>query len=99
MYWLQDGDLNTKFFHRTATVLRNSQKIKMLMNEVSLEVRDQAELCEVAKRYFEGLFTATTGSYAPVLNMVQPVISEADNRLFTTHILKEELYEALSQMH
>lgn len=71
----------------------------MLINEVQIKIRDQDGLCKVLKRYFDNLFAATTGSYAPVLNMVHPVITKTDNMLLTTPILKEELYEDLIQMH
>lgn len=49
MNWLQDSDLNTKFFHLSVTARRRFKKISMLLREDNEEVREHAGLCEVAK--------------------------------------------------
>src|SRR3954469_6939663 len=61
MHWLRNGDLNTKFFHRSASARCSFQKIKMLHDEENVEVSDQEGLCGVAKRYFDSLFAIRTG--------------------------------------
>lgn len=49
MDWLQDGDLNTKFFHLSATVRKKFQKIDMLMRGDGTEVSELAGMCDIAK--------------------------------------------------
>ncbi|XP_058732856.1 uncharacterized protein LOC131604433 [Vicia villosa] len=99
MHRLREGDLNTKFFHLSATARRNSQKIDMLMNENMEEVRDHMGICEVAKNYFTELFTAKEGNYDPILNFIQASITEEDNDKMLRHVSKEELHAALLEMH
>ncbi|XP_058776514.1 uncharacterized protein LOC131650817 [Vicia villosa] len=98
-HWFRDGDRNTKFFHRTASVRRNSQQISMLLNDEHVEIRDQEGLCGVAKNYFEELFKEKAGTYEPVLALIHPLISSTDNESLTAPLSKDELYMALSQMH
>ncbi|KAI5410367.1 hypothetical protein KIW84_055752 [Lathyrus oleraceus] len=43
MHWLQDGDLNTKFFHLSATIRKKFQKIDMLMRGDGTEPRISTE--------------------------------------------------------
>ncbi|XP_058733184.1 uncharacterized protein LOC131604782 [Vicia villosa] len=98
-HWLCNGDLNTKFFHRSASIRRSFQQIKVLTEDGGDEIRDQEGICGIAKRYFDSLFEARAGSYEMMLNLIQPVISDNDNEILTAPILKEELYQALIQMH
>ncbi|XP_058725996.1 uncharacterized protein LOC131597309 [Vicia villosa] len=98
-HWLRDNDLNTQFFQRSASNRQNFQKIKMLKDGAQVEIRDHEGMFGVAKRYFDTLFEARAGTYESVLNLVHPVITNVDNVLLIALVLKEELYEALIQMH
>jgi intein/homing endonuclease len=44
-HWLQEGDLNTKFFHLTASSRHRKKKIEKLMNDENVVVTTQPELC------------------------------------------------------
>ena len=78
---------------------RNFQKIEMLKKEDDEEIRDQEGMCGIAKRYFDKLFEARIGTYEPVFHLIHHVITVEDNDFLTAPILKEELFEPLSQMH
>lgn len=99
MHWLRDGDLKTKFVHLSSTASRNSQKFDMLMNDNREEIRDQVGICEVARNYFEKLFTTKEGKYDPVLNLIQPLITMEDNARQLSLASKEELHVTLLDMH
>ncbi|MCI51633.1 hypothetical protein A2U01_0072877, partial [Trifolium medium] len=49
MHWLQQGDLNTKFFHVSASIKSKAKRIEKLINSTNLEVTTQPEICEEAK--------------------------------------------------
>jgi hypothetical protein len=38
MHWLKEGDLNTKFFHMTASARQRKKKIEKLVNEEHIVV-------------------------------------------------------------
>lgn len=71
----------------------------MLTEDGVEDVRDPVGLCGISKRYFDTLFETRTGRYKRVLNLIHPIISAADNEILTAPILKEELFQDLTQMH
>ncbi|WJX23528.1 hypothetical protein P8452_12731 [Trifolium repens] len=99
MHWLREGDLNTKFFHMSANARGKVKKVVKLVNEENVMVTKQEELCEVAKQYFDSLFKASHGNHVPVLSLIQQRVTDEDNARLTSPILKEEIYNALMQMH
>jgi hypothetical protein len=99
MHWLKEGDLNTKFFHMSASSRQRKKKIVKLVNEANVEVKTQPEICETARNYFDHLFQANTTSHDPILSIIAPKITQEDNDRLVAPITKEELKEALFQMH
>ncbi|MCI05069.1 endonuclease/exonuclease/phosphatase family protein [Trifolium medium] len=99
MHWLRDGDLNTKFFHTSATARTKKKRIDKIKNENDIEVNTQPEICEVAKNYFDHLFKANASMHDPVLNLISPKITQEDNEYLVAEITKEEVKNALFQMH
>jgi hypothetical protein len=99
MHWLKEGDLNTKFFHMTASARQRKKKIEKLVNEEHIVVTSQPELCEVALNYFNNLFKANSTQHDPILSLIAPKIDQADNDRLVSPITKEELKDALFQMH
>jgi hypothetical protein len=41
MHWLQQGDLNTRFFHTSASIRSKAKKIEKLINSDNIEVKTQ----------------------------------------------------------
>ncbi|KAK2388712.1 hypothetical protein QL285_062362 [Trifolium repens] len=99
MHWLRDGDMNTKFFHMSASTRQRAKKIEKLVNEDNIEVTGQADLCAVALNYFDHLFKSNSTVHDPVLSLIGPKISQEDNEKLLAPISKEELRTALFQMH
>jgi hypothetical protein len=99
MHRLKEGDLNTKFFHLSASVRAKSKKIDKLVNEANIEVTTQPEICEVAMNYFDQLFKANASTHDPVLSLIGPRVTQEDNDRLVAPFTREELKEALFQMH
>jgi hypothetical protein len=99
MHWLKEGDMNTKFFHMSASTRQRAKKIEKLINEDNIAVTGQSDLCEVAKNYFDNLFKANSTMHDPVLSLIGSKITQDDNAKLLAPISKEELKEALFQMH
>jgi endonuclease/exonuclease/phosphatase family metal-dependent hydrolase len=99
MHWLKEGDLNTKFLHMSASARARKKKIEKLVNDANVEVKSQPEICEVALNYFDQLFKANSSLHDPILSLVVPRITDDDNDKLVVPITKEEVREALFQMH
>ncbi|GAU43245.1 hypothetical protein TSUD_241360 [Trifolium subterraneum] len=99
MHWLQEGDMNTRFFHMSATVRSKKKNVTKLIDDNGTEAHTQEELCEVAKSYFDTLFKPRDGDHDPVLNLIQPRVTDDDNFVLTAPITKVEIQQALFQMH
>jgi hypothetical protein len=99
MHWLKEGDLNTNFFHLSASTRQRAKRIEKLVNDDNNTVSTQPELCEVALNYFNSLFKANSTLHDPILSLIEPQITQEDNDQLLRPISKEELKEALFQMH
>ncbi|GAU32459.1 hypothetical protein TSUD_144680 [Trifolium subterraneum] len=99
MHRLQEGDMNTRFFHMSATVRSKKKKVTKLIADNGTEAHTQEELCEVAKSYFDTPFKPRDGDHDPVLNLIQPRVTDDDNVILTAPITKVEIQQALFQMH
>jgi len=64
MHWLKERDMNTKFFHMSATARRKVKKVTTLYNEQGIIVTSQKELCKIAKDYFDVVFAPNIGNQA-----------------------------------
>ncbi|GAU17164.1 hypothetical protein TSUD_177940 [Trifolium subterraneum] len=94
MHWLQEGDMNTRFFHMSATARSKKKKVTKLVADNGTESHTQEELCEVAKSYFDNLFKPRDGDHDPVLNLIQPRVTDDDNFFLTAPITKVEIQQA-----
>ncbi|KAK2360556.1 hypothetical protein QL285_085815 [Trifolium repens] len=99
MHGLKEVDLNTNFFHMSATARMKVKKIEKLKNEEDEVITGQQNICEVASRYFQELFKSKGGIQDTVLSLITPRVSADDNALLEAPITKEEICIALFQMH
>lgn len=98
-FWLRDGDCNTKYFHASASTKRRRNKIQKLRGEGNVLITDQIGMCDIARSYFQNLFAATDGVYDPVVSIIEPRITQEDNRTLEAPFTIEEFKVALFQMH
>lgn len=84
-----------------ATARRKQNHISKLQWNDGEVVESQAELCGVAKEYFDDLFTEAIGSIymQHILDMVAPRITQQENDMLLAPFTMEEFRKALFQMH
>nr|KYP35970.1 Transposon TX1 uncharacterized [Cajanus cajan] len=99
IYWLKDGDCNTKFFHAIASSRRKHNLIQHLTRNDGSMATDQTGICKVAHTYFEDLYKDKVSSFGPVLQNVTHCISESDNDALLQPFSITEFRSALFSMH
>ncbi|GAU47653.1 hypothetical protein TSUD_27780 [Trifolium subterraneum] len=81
-HWLQDGDLNTKFFHATATSWHKINRILSLADDAGNRVTEAPDICNVARDYFVNIFQKQNNTLQLVIDVINPSISaEGDEQL------------------
>jgi len=98
-HWYRDGDLNTKFFHASATSRKKVNRINFLDNDEGVRIADEQGMRQVAKDYFETLFLESNSTHAPVVDIIEKVVSDEDNIMLTAPFQAEEFKEAVFSMH
>ncbi|PNX90114.1 endonuclease/exonuclease/phosphatase family protein, partial [Trifolium pratense] len=98
-HWYRDGDLNTRFFHASATSRRKVNRISYLKDDSGLRTTDISGMCNLAKNYFDELFQKQASTRGPVISTIMPTIFDDDNEKLTSPFKIEEFKEALFSMH
>lgn len=101
IFWLRDGDLNTKFFHRTASSRKKRNKILKLKNGEGIWVDNQQDLCTLVYSYFQQLFTTTPlmDNMDEFLEPISPMVTAEQNEELTKYFTMAEFTKAIKQMH
>jgi hypothetical protein len=97
-YWYREGDLNTKYFHAAATSRKKVNAISFLENDDGIRISDDVGMRNVAKQYFEELFEEKISTTAPVINVLNRVISADDIRKLTAPFQASEFKDAMFAM-
>jgi len=97
-HWYRDGDLNTKFFHGTATSRKKVNQILSLETNEVIRTTDDAGMRFVAKSYFEELFEGHESVRSLVINLLNQVIDNEDNIQLTAPFCRAEFKEAMFSM-
>lgn len=82
MFWYRERDKNTSYFHATVLVRKMRNRVKCLLCEDGVQIKDQKGMCQVAKHYFEDLFKERTVEVHPMLNIIDPCILDKDDNMF-----------------
>ncbi|KAA3485773.1 reverse transcriptase [Gossypium australe] len=97
--WLQFGDKNTAYFHRSATTRHRANTISKLVLGDGIEVTDDAGLQEAAKDYFVSLFSSRrTVDPKKVLEGIEQCVSQETNEALQSPFKEEEVRSALKGM-
>ncbi|KAL8119749.1 hypothetical protein AgCh_017015 [Apium graveolens] len=98
-FWLRDGDKNTRFFHKYASVRKEHNKIKRLKDENG-EWRDKEEEIQgLITEYFQNIFR-TSGSEERLSDRIGfKKLTEQQKQMLMLPICDEEVREAIFAMH
>ncbi|GLT73742.1 hypothetical protein SLA2020_455790 [Shorea laevis] len=98
--WLQEGDRNTKFFHRRASRRRDRNKVERQQDENGEWKSEQSELQTITINYFNNLFSSSHPSNIElVTGCLKPCVLNKDNAFLLQEFTELEISKVLFQMH
>lgn len=99
LFWLKEGDENTRFFHASASARKKANHISFLENENGVREDNPEAMCNIVKDYFVKIF-GESERRAQNNGVVSPrVVSEEQNNKLTAEFTFEEFTMAIKQMH
>lgn len=101
IYWLKDGDLNTKFFHNSASARRKRKIITRPKGDDGIWVKYQSNLGRLIGNYFTNLFTTSKNEVEGnwFFGAVFKRITVEQNDELVRDFSMNELKKAIKQMH
>ena len=99
---LRDWDKNTKYFHHKASQRKKRNSIAGLFDSEGVWRSEDTEIEHIICDYYHTLFTTSHPSQTSmedVLSAVSPAISEEMNADLLRPCTKDEVWNALNQMH
>ncbi|XP_024164679.1 uncharacterized protein LOC112171781 [Rosa chinensis] len=100
VFWLSDGDLNTKFFHQRANNMRKKNLITGLFDDNGQWCTEDDDLERIILNYFGGLSTSSQPqNFQNILEAINDVVTVDDNIALTKEVDHEEVFIALKKMH
>lgn len=99
IFWLQDGDANTKKFHASAFDRKRRNSIMSLCDDGGFLVDTQEGLCNLATSYFEDLFSTKPCRFNDVIDKIPTRLTVDDNVSLLAPFSILEFKSALFQMH
>ncbi|GAU39501.1 hypothetical protein TSUD_68650 [Trifolium subterraneum] len=97
-YWYRDGDLNTRFFHATASTRKKKNQIEHLEDPQGTVCNSIEGMKAIANDYFTNLFQQQNGERNSVINAVKTCITPEDNNALTAPFSFAEFREAIFSM-
>lgn len=100
VFWLIDEDLNTKFFHRSATNRKKKNQLKGLFDKDGQWCTTDSDIETIVLQYYSELFsTSLPTNINEAVNLLPQIISEDMNAILSKQLSVEEIRLALFQMH
>ena len=96
IWWLKEGDRNTKVFFRYASARRKANRIRRLRREDRVVVEEGRDLTNYVMSYFQDLFTSNGyNQYDELLQVVPVKVTSAMNESLTAAFSDMEIKAAL----
>lgn len=99
VFWLAEGDSNSKFFHSQASARKRLNYVPYLIDDTGARVDDLDEMCQWVKRYYTDVFAGSTTNLSPQSPEGESVVSESQNAALVAELSFEEFEDAIKQMH
>lgn len=98
-FWLQEGDQNTRFFHRFASSRRKNNSIYRIKDERGEWKERPEDIQDVVTNFFSQLFQSSMANGRLSDREMVKTISETENNELVTEITDMEVKEAVFSMH
>ena len=98
-FWLENGDLNTKFFHAQASGRKTANKVSSLIDDNGIVQSDLSTMGSIALSYFRNLFSSGLPNFDGLEISLTDVVSLEENQSLVAPFSKEEFTKAIKQMH
>ncbi|KAL6228112.1 hypothetical protein ACLB2K_002066 [Fragaria x ananassa] len=97
--WLSEGDMNTHFFHQSATNRKKKNLIRGLRDVDGIWRSEDDEIERIVLDYYTNLFRSSSPSnMLEVIHNVPSFVTTEMNEGLVAEISEEEVWNALSQM-
>lgn len=90
LFWLAEGDGNTKFFHQSASARRKSNRIDYLVDDSDNRVETEEGMCEIVYNYFADLFAGDVSETAINSTESPRRITAEQNEILTEELAFDE---------
>ncbi|KAH0769685.1 hypothetical protein KY290_013666 [Solanum tuberosum] len=92
--WLEEGDINTSYFHSTIKDRRRRLSIKKIMNEQNQWLEENDQIVEGAVSFYQNLFSCESVFIATeTINYLPRCITDEDNEILSTLPTLQEVKE------
>ncbi|GMI83381.1 hypothetical protein HRI_002007400 [Hibiscus trionum] len=97
--WLKNGDMNTTFFHKSASQRRKTNRVQKLYNNQGALIEDEHEMSTVATNYFKDLFHSQgSSSMDTILQGINCCISPEMNSDLEKNFEEKKILHAIKSM-
>ena len=98
-FWLENGDLNTKFFHAQALGRKATNEVSSLVDVNGIVQSDLSTMGSIALSYFRYLFSSGLPNFDGLEISLTDVVSLEENESLVAPFSKEEFTKVIKQMH
>ncbi|XP_030479464.2 uncharacterized protein LOC115696715 [Cannabis sativa] len=101
VHWLQAGDRNTKYFHKTASIRKRGNFIRSLKCENGQKVSTFPEISQEILTYFSTLFTSQSSNQAAIstiLSAINTSLAPDQISFLNSPFTENEVHQALFQL-
>lgn len=99
IFWLKDGDSNTKCYHNYASCRRRKNSITQLKNSEGHQCGWGTGLHELILYYFQDLFSSRGSVIHQSLSHISSCITDDQNQALLNRFDEKEIKDALFSMH
>ena len=94
-FWLEKGDLNTKFFHAQGSGRKATSKVSSLVDDDGIVQSDLSTMGSIALSYFRNLFSSGLPNFDGLEISLIDVVSLEENESLVAPFSKEEFTKAI----